>query len=163
MTITETSAQSTGKKLAGKYLTFVLASVSYGIPVLNVREIIRLAAITAVPQMPAHIKGVINLRGKIIPVLDLCAKFGVQAASEGSACIVVVQVNGPANTPIPLGLIVDAVEEVSNFAAAEIEATPDFGSSIDTAYILGMAKSKGSVKTLLDIDRVVGRTALAVA
>ena len=148
--------------LAGKYLTFILSRESYGIPVLKVREIIRLTSITAVPQMPAYVKGVINLRGKIIPVIDLCLKFGVEpSGSAESACIVVVQVNGPDNRPIQLGLAVDGVEEVCHFAAGDIEATPEFGEVIDTACILGMAKAKGVVKTLLDIDRVLGGTSLA--
>ena len=114
--------------LAGKYLTFILSRESYGIPVLKVREIIRLTSIKAVPQMPAYVKGVINLRGKIIPVIDLCLKFGVESAgSTESACIVVVQVNGPDNRPIQLGLAVDGVEEVCQFAAGDIEATPNLG------------------------------------
>ena len=142
--------------LAGKYLTFLLSRESYGIPVLKVREIIRLTSITAVPQMPAYVKGVINLRGKIIPVIDLCRKFGVEpAGTSESACIVVVQVNGPDNRPIQLGLAVDGVEEVCHFAPGDIEATPEFGEVVDTTCILGMAKVKGVVKTLLNIDRVV--------
>ena len=148
--------------LAGKYLTFILSRESYGIPVLKVREIIRLTAITAVPQMPAYVKGVINLRGKIIPVIDLCLKFGVEpAASAETACIVVVQVNGADHRPIQLGLAVDGVEEVCQFAAGDIEATPEFGEAIDTTCILGMAKAKGVVKTLLDIDRVIGGDTVA--
>ena len=111
--------------------------------------------------MPAYVKGVINLRGKIIPVIDLCLKFGVESAgSSESACIVVVQVNGPDNRPIQLGLAVDGVEEVCQFAAGDIEATPEFGEAIDTTCILGMAKAKGVVKTLLDIDQVVGESVL---
>ena len=142
--------------LAGKYLTFILSRESYGIPVLKVREIIRLTSITSVPQMPAYVKGVINLRGKIIPVIDLCLKFGVESAgSSENACIVVVQVNGADHHPIQLGLAVDGVEEVCHFAPADIEATPEFGEVVDTTCILGMAKVKGVVKTLLNIDRVV--------
>jgi purine-binding chemotaxis protein CheW len=149
----ETSSTAT---LAGKYLTFILSNESYGIPVLKVREIIRLSSITAVPQMPAYVKGVINLRGKIIPVIDLCLKFGVEPTGcSESACIVVVQVNGADNRPLQLGLAVDGVEEVCHFAASDIETTPQFGEAVDTACILGMAKVKGAVKTLLNIDRVV--------
>jgi CheY-like chemotaxis protein len=103
-----------------------------------------------------RLKVVINLRGKIIPVIDLCLKFGVEAvASSESACIVVVQVNGADHRPIQLGLAVDGVEEVCHFAPDDIEATPEFGEVIDTTCILGMAKVKGAVKTLLNIDRVV--------
>ena len=157
MTTLETTASVAS--LAGKYLTFVLSRECYGIPVLKVREIIRLASITTVPQMPSYVKGVINLRGKIIPVIDLCAKFGLEhSAGSENACIVVVQVNGLENRTIQLGLMVDAVEEVCQLSAADIEKTPEFGAAVDTACILGMAKSKGVVKTLLDIDRVLGAT-----
>jgi len=155
MSRTLESASATAS-LAGKYLTFVLSRECYGIPVLKVREIIRLAAITAVPQMPAYVKGVINLRGKIIPVFDLCTKFGLErTACADTACIVVVQVNGQDNRPIQLGLTVDAVQEVCQFAPGDIEETPEFGVAVDTTCILGMAKAKGVVKTLLDIDKVL--------
>ena len=159
-TLEPSSATAT---LAGKYLTFVLNRECYGIPVLKVREIIRLAAITAVPQMPDYVKGVINLRGKIIPVFDLCTKFGLEhTACADTACIVVVQVNGLDNRPIHLGLTVDAVEEVCQFGAGDIEQTPEFGAAVDTSCILGMAKAKGVVKTLLDIDKVLAASTLAV-
>jgi len=152
---TLTSTASTAS-LAGKYLTFVLGQACYGIPVLKVREIIRLTSVTAVPQMPAYVKGVINLRGKIIPVIDLRLKFGLeQVAATESNCIVVVQVNSSEQHSIQLGLAVDGVEEVCQFGGDDIEETPEFGSALDTTCILGMAKAKGAVKTLLDIDRVV--------
>ena len=145
------------QNLAGKYLTFALGGESYAIPVLKVREIIRLTSITAVPQMPDYIRGVINLRGKIIPVMDLRLRFGFTgAASAEQNCIVVVQVKNPAGQATAMGLVVDAVEEVAQLAAADIEETPDFGAQVDTKYILGMAKIKGAVKALLDIDRVIG-------
>lgn len=140
---------------AGKYLTVVLDHESYGIAVLKVREIIRLQKITTVPQMPGFVKGVINLRGRVIPVVDLRVKFGLGAEFTERTCIVVVQVRLSAERTVQMGLIVDAVEEVVNLTSAEIEPTPDFGAKIDTTYLLGMAKVKGQVKTLLDIDRVV--------
>lgn len=141
---------------AGKYLTFALGHESYGVPVLKVREIIRLTDITAVPQMPPYVKGVINLRGKVIPVVDLRTKFGLaQAEATERTCIVVVQVEMASHTKSLMGLIVDGVEEVAFIAAADIEETPDFGASLDTHYILGMAKVKNVVKALLDIDKVV--------
>jgi purine-binding chemotaxis protein CheW len=144
------------RHLAGKYLTFSLHSESYGIDVLKVREIIRLITITAVPQMPDFVRGVINLRGKIIPVMDLRLKFGfAQAARTEQNCIVVVQVKLPDGKSTPMGLVVDGVEDVINIAAADLEETPDFGAQISTECILGMAKIKGTVKTLLDIDAVV--------
>lgn len=141
--------------LAGKYLTVVLDQEAYGIAVLKVREIIRLQKITPVPQMPAFVKGVINLRGRVIPVVDLRVKFGVTAGFGERTCIVVVQVKLPGDQVVQMGLIVDSVEEVVTLQAGEIEPTPDFGAKIDTAYLLGMAKVNGAVKTLLDIDRVV--------
>ncbi len=156
MTEATVPTTSATRSLAGKYLTFVLGRESYGMQVLKIREIIRFTDITAVPQMPVHIKGVINLRGKIIPVIDLRAKFGLGATDATErTCIVVVQVNLPSRTSSQMGLIVDAVEEVTNIAASDIEETPDFGGAFDTDCILGMAKIKGVVKTLLDIDRVV--------
>jgi len=145
-----------GKNLAGKYLTFTLHRESYGVDVLKVREIIRLANITAVPQMPDYVRGVINLRGKIIPVTDLRLRFGFpEAASTDLTCIVVVQVKLPDGRTSQMGLIVDGVEEVLSIAAADIEETPDFGAAVATECILGMAKIKGVVKALLDIDRVL--------
>ena len=142
--------------LAGKYLTFRLHDESYGIEVLRVREIIRLTTITAVPQMPPYVRGVINLRGKIIPVTDLRLQFGFpDAGNTDSTCIVVVQVKLAEGRIAQIGLIVDAVEEVLNIAASDIEETPDFGGQISAGNILGMAKIKGEVKALLDINRVV--------
>ncbi len=139
----------------GRYLTFRLGRESYGLPVLGVREIIRLCPITLVPKVPAYIKGVINLRGKVIPILDLRAKFRLSDASYGErACIVVVQVGAaPAEVRL-MGALVDAVEEVVQLSEAELEPTPDFGGSSKTDSILGMATVHGGVKTLLDIDKV---------
>jgi purine-binding chemotaxis protein CheW len=151
--------------LAGKYLTFRLGDETYGISVLKVREIIRQTNTTAMPQLPTYVKGVINLRGKIIPVVDLRLKFGLAGGgSSERACIVVVRVSRPDQVLFSMGITVDDVEEVTNITAGEIEQTPDFGVQLDTAYILGMAKIKGVVKTLLDIDRVLtaqGMDALA--
>ena len=141
--------------LAGKYLTVVLDNEAYGIAVLKVREIIRMQKITVVPQMPEYVKGVINLRGRVIPVIDLRLKFGLRAEVAERTCIVVVQVQLAAGGVVQMGLIVDSVEEVAQLTAAEIEPTPEFGARVDTTYLLGLAKVKGAVKTLLDIDRVV--------
>ena len=163
MNMAETLLNSTvaGKNLAGKYLTFTLDRESYGIDVLKVREIIRLANITAVPQMPPYVRGVINLRGKIIPVIDLRLRFGFpEAASTDLTCIVVVQVKLPDSRATQMGLVVDGVEEVINIAATDIEETPDFGAQVSTECILGMAKIKGVVKALLDIDRVLAGDAI---
>jgi purine-binding chemotaxis protein CheW len=149
-------APATAKSsLAGKYLTVVLENEAYGIGVLKVREIIRMQKITPVPQMPTFVKGVINLRGRVIPIVDLRVKFGLKAEFAERTCIVVVQVKLPTEQTVQMGLIVDSVEEVVTLQATEIEPTPEFGAKIDTTYLLGMAKIKGAVKTLLDIDRVV--------
>ena len=157
---TATAPASTTASLAGKYLTVVLDNEAYGIAVLKVREIIRLQKITPVPQVPGYVKGVINLRGRVIPVVDLRVKFGLKAEFGERTCIVVVQVKLPSEQVVQMGLIVDCVEEVVTLTAGEIEPTPDFGAKVDTAYLLGMAKVKGQVKTLLDIDRVVSPEAV---
>jgi purine-binding chemotaxis protein CheW len=146
----------------GKYLTFVLGGESYGIGILQVREIIRPTAITAVPQMPPHIQGVINLRGKIIPVLDLRAKFGLPVtASHDRSCIVVAQVKTTESALALAGLLVDSVDEVINLSEKEIEPTPDFGGRLDTRHLLGIAKTGQTVKILLDLDRIVADEMLA--
>ncbi len=143
------------KNRTGKYLTFSLSNESYGVDVLKVREIIRFLKITPVPQMPAYVKGVINLRGKVLPVIDLRLKFGLEAAEATErTCIVVVRVLAGGHD-ITLGMIVDSVEEVINLNESEIEETPEFGAKVDTAYLMGMAKVKGAIKTLLGIDKVV--------
>lgn len=151
----ETAAAAQADSRAGKYLTFQLANEEFGIGVLKVREIMGLQEITAVPHTPAHVKGVINLRGKVVPVIDLRLKFGVAAAEYTQrTCIIVTQVQGDSGT-ILIGIIVDGVSEVLNLTAAEIEDTPDFGEEVASRYLLGMAKVKGKVKILLDIDRVL--------
>jgi purine-binding chemotaxis protein CheW len=149
------SPQTEPDAKAGRYLTFTLGDESYGLPVLNVREIIRLCPITPVPRMPAHVKGVINLRGTVIAVFDLRAKFQLATMSYGErTCIIVVQVATPSGGRTLMGAIVDAVEEVVQLTAAEIEATPDFGGAPDTQYILGLATIQGGVKTLLNIEKI---------
>ena len=122
---------------------------------MNVREIMGIQDITAVPQTPSHIKGVINLRGKVIPVVDLRLKFGMPSEEYNPrTCIIVVQIRGEAG-PMLMGIVVDGVAEVLNLAASEIENTPDFGDGTATPYLLGMAKVKGKVKILLEIDQVL--------
>jgi purine-binding chemotaxis protein CheW len=148
---------------AGKYLTFSLDRESYGLPVLRVREIIRLTDITPVPQMPPHIRGVINLRGKIIPVVDLRVRFGFPPALPSErTCIVVVQVAGGLGGQMQLGLIVDDVQEVTQISGADIEETPDFDAQVNTDCILGIAKLKGRVAVLLDIDKALSAESTAV-
>jgi purine-binding chemotaxis protein CheW len=140
---------------AGKYLIFHLSGEEFAIPVLEVREIIGIQNITSVPQTPAYVKGVINLRGKVIPVIDLRAKFSLeQVEYTQRTCIIVVNVRG-AEGPLVMAIVVDGVAEVVNISSADIEDTPAFGDGAETAYLLGVAKVEGKVKILLDIHRVL--------
>ena len=140
----------------GKYLTFTIGREEYGLPVLKVREIIKVMDITHVPQVAAHVLGVINLRGKVIPVIDLRRKFGFEPLPPTErTCIIVAEVALTSST-VMMGVVVDAVSEVVNVAAAEIEQPPDFGGQRANDFLLGLAKVKGGVKILLDLDRVLG-------
>jgi len=139
----------------GKYLTFSLDREEYGIGILTVKEIIGMMRITPVPQTPEYVKGVINLRGKVIPVLDLRTRFGMASATYTErTCVIVVEIDA-AKSRLHIGVVVDSVSEVINIKDSDIEDTPAFGTTLDTDYILGMAKASGSVKILLDIDRVL--------
>ncbi|WP_245589121.1 chemotaxis protein CheW [Desulfatirhabdium butyrativorans] len=146
----------------GKYLTFTLAGEEYGIGILKVKEIIGMMAITTVPQTPAYVKGVINLRGKVIPIVDLRLKFDMASINQTEkTCIIVVEVaNG--GQKVMIGILVDSVSEVLNIKGGDIEDTPNFGSHLNTEYILGMAKTGGKVKILLDIDRVLSNEETAL-
>jgi purine-binding chemotaxis protein CheW len=147
----------------GKYLTFCLAEEEYGIGILKIKEIIGMMPITAVPQVPDFVKGVINLRGKVIPVIDLRLRFGIPAMDyTDRSCIVVVEMKGESGTVL-IGIVVDAVSEVLNIKEADIEDPPTFGVKLNTDYILGMAKMDNGVKILLDIDRVLGSEELAIS
>jgi len=146
---------------AGKYLTFRLAQEEYGLEILKVREIIGLMDITKVPKTPHDIRGVINLRGKVIPVLDLRLKFGMEAKQDTEeTCIIVVDIAGEDGS-ILMGILVDAVSEVLDIQSSEIEDAPTFGADVDTRFILGIGKVKNTVKILLDIDRVLTGVDLA--
>jgi len=152
------SAALKSDERAGKYLTFVIGKEEFGVGVLKVREIMGIQDITAVPQTPPYLKGVINLRGKVIPVIDLRLKFGLPSIDYTQrTCIIVVQVK-TGSTSILMGIVVDEVSEVLTLTAGDIEDTPDFGASVATTYILGMAKIKGKVKILLDINEVLTST-----
>lgn len=138
----------------GKYLTFSLAGEEYGIGILKIKEIIGMMPITMIPRTPHYVKGVINLRGKVIPVADLRLKFEMEEmAYTERTCIIVVEIQGGAGN-ILMGIVVDSVSEVLNIKNGEVEDTPSFGTQMETDYILGMAKSGGGVKILLDIDRI---------
>jgi purine-binding chemotaxis protein CheW len=148
-----TSASSPSLKgdKGGKYLTFFLAGEEYGLEILKVREIIGMMPITMVPRTPSFTRGVINLRGKVIPVVDLRLKFGMATiAQTEESCIIVVKAGG-----IDMGVIVDKVSEVLDIASQDIEDTPSFGADVQTDYILGIGKSSGRVRILLDIDKVL--------
>ncbi|MBN2591465.1 MAG: purine-binding chemotaxis protein CheW [Sedimentisphaerales bacterium] len=142
----------------GKYLTFALANEEYGLEILKVREIIGYMDITTVPQMPDYIKGVINLRGQVIPVIDLRAKFGMETAeiTEQTCIIVVETTQGGRNCST--GIVVDHVQEVLDITGDNIEETPEFGSSVNTDFIVGLGKVGLTVKILLDIDKVLSGT-----
>ena len=143
--------------MEGKYLTFTLGNEEYGISILKIREIIGMMPVTTVPKTPEYVKGVINLRGKVIPVVALRARFGMEAIDcTERTCTIVVEIAGP-NGTCPVGIIVDSVSEVLNIKAEDIEDTPTFGIKLNTDYILGMANLGGGVKVLLDIDRVMSR------
>ena len=140
--------------MAGKYLSFRLDEEEYGIAILQVREIFAYTAVTPIPRTPAHLLGVINLRGQVIPVADLRNKFGMaQHEINEASCIIVVEIKNGENV-VPIGVLVDRVSEVMDISAEDIQEAPEFGSSIDADFILGMAKSNDSVKILLDIDKV---------
>ncbi len=145
----------------GKYLTFTLANEDYGLEILKVREIIGMMDITAIPQTPPYVKGVINLRGRVIPVIDLRLKFGLPPMEYGErTCIIVVDVKSRLG-PMQVGVVVDSVSEVLNVSGGDIEPPPAFGARIDTGNILGIAKAKGAIKILLDIDKVLASQELA--
>jgi len=154
--MTEASTAS----LAGKYLTFKLLSEEYGIEILKVREIIGVMAITSLPRTPPFVRGVINLRGKVIPVIELRSKFEMEAAEDtDQTCIIVVDVTISGGS-VQIGILVDSVSEVLDIHGEDIEEAPAFGTNIDTAFILGMAKAKGSVKILLNIEKVLSTAEL---
>ncbi len=145
----------------GKYLTFTLEEEEYGISILKVKEIIGMMPVTSVPRTPNFVKGVINLRGKVIPVIDLRLKFSMESIDyTDRTCIIVVEIDSDAGTVL-IGIVVDAVSEVLNIKESEIEETPQFGTSLNTEYILGMAKMEGGVKILLDIDKVLSQEEVA--
>jgi len=162
----ETNAMSQAVNAAGdregKYLTFTLGEEEYGIGILKIKEIIGMMPITTVPRTPEFVKGVINLRGKVIPVIDLRMRFAMEEIGYNErTCIIVVEIGSPTDT-VQIGIVVDAVSEVLNIKADDIEDTPTFGSKLDTDYILGMAKMEGGVKILLEIDTVLNSQEVAL-
>jgi purine-binding chemotaxis protein CheW len=141
--------------LAEKFLTFELAEEEYGIEILKVREIIGLLSITPVPRTPAYVRGVINLRGKVIPVVDLKLKFGMNRSEDTrETCIIVVEVTH-ADDKILTGILVDRVREVLDIKSENIEDAPEMGEGVETDFIKGMGKTGDRVSILLDIDGVL--------
>jgi len=145
----------------GKYLTFSLANEEYGIGILKIKEIIGMMSITTVPRTPEFVKGVINLRGKVIPVIDLRLRFKMEPMDyTDRTCIIVVEIESQSGMVL-IGAVVDSVSEVLNVGENDIEESPSFGTKLDTDYILGMAKMEGGVKILLDIDKVLNNEEIA--
>lgn len=145
----------------GKYLTFSLGAEEYGIGILKIKEIIGMMPITVVPRTPPFVKGVINLRGKVIPVIDLRVKFGMEdRAYTEKTCIIVLEIKG--QNSVFMGIVVDAVSEVLNIKASEIEETPKLGTNLDLDYISGIAKINGGIKILLDIEKVLNQEGLSM-
>jgi purine-binding chemotaxis protein CheW len=151
-TETETgTAMATGAARAGKYLTFALEKTEYGLEILKVREIIGMMEITEVPRTPEFVRGVMNLRGKIIPVMELRRVFGMQTVEEDeNTRIVVVEIAG-----LEVGIVVDCVREVFDIHEESIEDAPSFGLAVDTDFVLGIGKRDERVTILLDIDKVL--------
>lgn len=146
---------SDGRILSGKYLTFTLGAEEYGLQIIKVREIIGYMNITAIPRMPDDFRGVINLRGQVVPIVDMRARFGMDTVEiTEQTCIIVVEVKTQ-DRRYHTGIIVDHVCEVLNIDDNDIEPAPEFDSTVDTSFILGMGKINGNVKILLDIDRIL--------
>ena len=153
---TEESSDKAMLSKEGKYLSFAMGTQEFGIDILKIREIIAIPPIRSLPQSPGFLKGVFNLRGRVIPVLDLRIKFGMETSEfTERSCIIVLEleVNG---CPAQVGIAVDSVSEVLDIKASEIEPTPSFGFQLDTSHLLAMATIDQSVKILLDIDHILG-------
>ena len=144
------TAIAASKARAGKYLTFFLSGEEYGLEILKVSEINGMQSITRVPRTPDFVRGVINLRGKVIPITDLRIKFGMDASTEDESCIIVVQLRD-----VQTGIVVDKVSEVVALAESEIADSPDFANGVQTDLLLGIGKAGDRVKLLLDIDKVL--------
>jgi len=144
----------------GKYLTFSLEAEEYGIAIVKVKEITQMLSVTPVPHTPPYVKGVVNLRGKVIPVMDLRIRFNMpEIEYSDRTCIIVVEIYVD-DEVIQVGNVVDSVTEVLNVTEENIDETPTFGTKVDTEFLLGLANIEGSVKILLDIDKVANINAI---
>lgn len=151
--MTQSIPNAKGAIRGGKFLTFFLGTEEYGIEILKVHEIIGMMPVTHVPRTAKFILGVVNLRGKIIPIIDLRLKLAMeQAPRTEETCVIVVRANG-----MEVGVMVDKVSEVVNIDAADIEPTPAFAAGVSTDYILGIGKTQSAVKLLLDIDKALSK------
>lgn len=155
-TVQSSATPARSQELAGKYLTFVSGSEEFGLGILKVQEIIGMMKVTRVPRVSGYIRGVINLRGKVIPIIDLRLRFGLDVGEDTDrTCIVVVQV-ARQDSEVTMGIVVDQVSEVMDVHAEAIEPPPRFGSGVETGFLLGIGKIGDKVIMLLDIDRVLG-------
>lgn len=143
------------RHLSGKYLTFYLAKEEYAVEILKVQEIIQMQKVTTVPRVPGFVRGIINLRGKVIPVVELRIKFGMEPVDDTDKTAIVVFAIDNGSTKVTTGIIIDDVKEVADLAAGTIEPAPHFSHSVDTDFIMGISKSTESVRILLDIDKVL--------
>lgn len=153
----QTATAEKHKTRSGKFLTFKLGDETYAVEVLKIKEIIRMQRVTPVPHLPHYMQGIINLRGKVIPVIDLRIKFGLASAEATErTCVVVVQIKlSEDNRLAPVGMVVDAVEEVMNITDEQVEDNPDLGSTLENRFIDGLAKFEDVIVTLLNIDRLI--------
>lgn len=162
-TLTAENNDQQQRENAGKYLTFRLSDEEYGLEILKAKEIIGLLSITQIPRTPLHIRGVINLRGNVIPVMDLRVKFGMEAIEDTSeTCIIVVEADQGERT-VRMGILVDSVSEVLDISAEDIEETPEFGAGVNTDFIQAMSKTSERVIMLLDINKVLTTEELKLA
>lgn len=143
------------RHLAGKYLTFYLADEEYAVEILKVQEIIQMQNVTKVPRVPPFVRGIINLRGKVIPILELRIKFGMDSVEDTDKTAIVVIKISNGESDVTTGIIIDDVKEVKDLEAGNIEAAPSFGTDIDTDFIMGICKAETNVSILLDIDKIL--------
>lgn len=138
-----------------KFITFFLENEEFAVDIKKIKEIIGIMEITSVPNTPEYIKGVLNLRGKIIPVIDLRTKFGMEFKEYGERTSIIILEIQTDNGKVNIGTIVDTVTEVIQISDEQIEETPNFGVEVDTTFIIGMARIKDKVKIILDIDKIL--------
>ena len=147
--------EETTNSLAGKYLTFLVSKERYGLEILKVQEIIQMTQITLVPKCPNYIKGVINLRGRIIPVFDLRTKFNIAAKTDAQTTCIIIANLQVGDNKITIGMVVDSVLDVINFSSEEIEQPPNYGQQLEGKFILGMGKRDEHLNILLNLEKLI--------